>query len=66
MSLNKILSGFSKTLRDLEKLVQQNTQSIGNKLERILELEEESEALLHEKHKALVIIENLNKLLGDK
>ena len=66
MSLNKILSGFSKTLRDLGKLVQQNTQSIGNKLERILELEEESEALLQEKHKALVIIENLNKLLGDK
>lgn len=66
MSLNKILSGFSKTLRDLEKLVQQNTQSIGNKLGRILELEEESEALLHEKRKALVIIENLNKLLGDK
>ena len=66
MSLNKILSGFSKTLRDLEKLVQQNTQSIGNKLERILELEEESAALSHEKRKALVIIENLNKLLGDK
>ena len=66
MGLNKILSGFSKTLRDLEKLVQHNTRVVSEKLHRVIELEEESEALLHEKRKALVIIENLNKLLGDK
>lgn len=63
MSLNTILRVLNKALC---MLVQRNNAGIKSRLEEAVRLENEAEVLLHEKRQALVVIENLNNLLGGK
>lgn len=66
MSLNKILRGFNKTLRELEALTKRNEEGIQTRSARVVQLENESGKLLQEKRQALLVIDKLKDLLGDK
>jgi len=66
MSLNKILRGFNKTLRELEALVKRNDEGIQTRFERVSQLVNESGKLLQEKRQALLVIDKLKDLTGDK
>lgn len=66
MGLNKILAGFTKTLQQLERLVQDNSANISSNNAAIFKLEDSNDKLLQEKRQALLVIDNLNNLLGDK
>lgn len=65
-TLESILASFTETQAALGNLVREQEYSRDVILEQVLELEDQAEHLLHQKRKALVVLENLNNLLGDK
>ena len=64
-TLESILASFTETQAALGNLVREQENSRYVILEQVLELEDQAEHLLHQKRKALVVLENLNNLLGD-
>lgn len=65
-TLESILASFTEAQAALGNLVREQEYSRDVILEQVLELEDQAEHLLHQKRKALVVLENLNNLLGDK
>lgn len=65
-TLESILASFTVAQAALGNFVQEQEYSRDVILEQVLELEDQAEHLLHQKRKALVVLENLNNLLGDK
>lgn len=64
-TLESILASFTEAQAALGNLVREQGYSRDVILEQVLELEDQAEHLLHQKRKALVVLENLNNLLGN-
>jgi hypothetical protein len=63
-SFNKIISGFSKTLSELENLIEANAVAAQKTSDKILKLQMEENDLINESVSATAFKENLQKLLG--
>ena len=64
-ALSSISSSFSKTLKDLDKLIYKIDGDIAYKNNEIYELTSEVSSLEETKDKATLFKNNLNKLLGN-
>lgn len=64
MNLKKILSGFNKTLKQLDALVSKNNELIAANDVKCTALDRESMALAKEAKQAAAIGENIKELLG--
>ena len=63
-SLSSILSGFNKTLKDLQSLIDHNNAEAAKKTAEIKKLDDEKTALTQEATQAAVVKGNIEKLLS--
>lgn len=63
-NLNTILGNFSKTLTDLKKFAEANTNEIEKNKEVIASIEQDQDRLEMERARANSVIANLEKLLA--